>query len=76
LVEKGMLSIALHKLETSKSFTLDKKNFNCAPRYRSYEEKTRICRVPEGQFDFWDTHSDGCIRGELVPVVNEIRAYW
>jgi hypothetical protein len=28
-----------------------KKNFNCAPRYRSYEEKTRICRVPEGQFD-------------------------
>jgi hypothetical protein len=48
LVEKEILSIALHKLETSKSFTLDdKKNFNCAQRYRSYnrDPKVRIAEV-------------------------------
>ncbi len=28
------------------------------------EEKTRICKVPEGQFDFWGTRSGGCIHRE------------
>ena len=26
------------------------------------EDKTRICKVPEGQFDFLGSRSDGCIR--------------
>ena len=24
------------------------------------EDKTQICKVPEGEFDFWDSRSDGC----------------
>ena len=28
------------------------------------EEKTRICKVPEGEFDFLGTRSEGCIRRE------------
>jgi reverse transcriptase-like protein len=28
------------------------------------EDKTRICKVPEGEFDFLDTRSDGCTQRE------------
>jgi len=24
------------------------------------EDKTQICKVPEGEFDFWDSRSDEC----------------